>query len=346
VHTHTVKIEVIYFSNINISNLGFESNSNFYNPDWSNHHDFSWQAQAMGHCAPQFHELHHLEYPQFENQVFHPSSYDHFPKKSSLKDTLKEFMERTRQSTIQVPQPESSLEDTLKAFMHLTGQSFSDVKNATMANTSSIESLEGQLDRLIAELNRMEEEELQSQLIVKRHYKIDEDDSSNPHHEHVQAPTTLESEKVVGEIVNEPSLEDPLEERFAHLKIDLDLDMIHDQAEALLDSTPEIRPKNGETTEISFPNTSSSAAEEEDKDEHLESFEHLEQIEPPSTPNLSNDKEVNTEAPSFIIIPLETLHDPQASVHQCLKEPFYDKLVKDLCTQGHKSRNHLSKKIL
>jgi hypothetical protein len=39
------------------------------------------------------------------------------------------------QSTIQVPQPESSLEDTLKAFMHLTGQSFSDVKNATMANT-------------------------------------------------------------------------------------------------------------------------------------------------------------------------------------------------------------------
>jgi hypothetical protein len=65
--------------NINVSNPRFESNSNFYNPDWSNHLDFMWQAQAMGNCAPQFYELHHPEYPQFENQVFHPSSYDLLP---------------------------------------------------------------------------------------------------------------------------------------------------------------------------------------------------------------------------------------------------------------------------
>jgi len=122
--------------------------------------------------------------------------------------------------------------------------------------------------------------------------------------------------------------------------------MIYEQVEASLDFTLEIWSENGETTEISFPNTSSSAAEEEEKDEQLESFEHLDEIEPPSTPNLSNDKEVSTEPPSFIIIPLETLHDPQASVLQCLKEPSYDKLVNDLCTQGHKSKNHLPKKIL
>jgi hypothetical protein len=103
-------------------------------------------------------------------------------------------------------------------------------------------------------------------------------------------------------------LEDPLEESFAHLEFDLDIDMIHEQAEALLDSTLEMRPENGETTEISFPNTSSSAVEEEEKDEHLESFEHLEKIEPPSTPNLSNDRVVCIEAFSFIIIPLETFH--------------------------------------
>jgi len=65
-----------------------------------------------------------------------------------------------------------------------------------------------------------------------------------------------------------------------------------------------------------------------------------------STPNLFNDKEMSTEAHSFITIPFETLHEPQASVLQCLKEPSFDKFVKDLCTQGHKSRNHLSKKIL
>jgi hypothetical protein len=261
--------------NINVSSLGFESNSIFYNPDWSNHPDFSWLAQAIRNCVPQFHELHHPEYSQFGNQVLHPSSYDPLPQKSLLEDTLKEFMEITGQSTIQVRQPESSLEDTLKAFMHLTGQFFSNVKNATMANTLAIESLEGQLDRLVAELNRMEEEELQSQLMVERHYMIDDDDFNNPHHKHVQATTTLGSEEVVEEIVNEPSSQDPLEESFAHLEFDLDLDMIHEQAEALLDSTPEIRPENGETTKISFPNTSSSAAVEEEKDEHLESFEHL-----------------------------------------------------------------------
>jgi hypothetical protein len=114
-----------------------------------------------------------------------------------LEDTLKEFMERIGQSTIQVPQLESSLEDTLKAFMHLTCQSFSEVKNATMANILAIGSLEGQLDRLVAELNIMEEEELQSQLMVEIHYMIDDDDFSNPHHEHVQATTTLGSEASV-----------------------------------------------------------------------------------------------------------------------------------------------------
>jgi hypothetical protein len=46
--------------NINFSSPGFESNSNFYNSDWSNHSNFSWQAQATENYAPQYHELHHL----------------------------------------------------------------------------------------------------------------------------------------------------------------------------------------------------------------------------------------------------------------------------------------------
>jgi hypothetical protein len=120
---------------------------------------------------------------------------------------------------------QSSLEDTLKAFMQIIGQ--------------AIERLVGQFDRLVTELNRMEKEEFQSQLMVERYYMIDENESSNPHHEHAHATTTISSEEVVEEIVNEPSLEDPLEESFAHLEFDLDLDMIHEQAEALLDSTPE-----------------------------------------------------------------------------------------------------------
>jgi hypothetical protein len=59
--------------------------------------------------------------------------------------------------------------------------------------------------------------------------------------------------------------------------------------------------------------------------------EENEQIKPPSTPSLSNDKEVNTEDHSFITIPLETFHEPQASFIQRLKEPSCAKTLKDLC---------------
>jgi hypothetical protein len=68
--------------NANFSSPGFESNSNFYNPDWSNHLDFSWQAQAMGNSAPQYLDPHHPEYPQFDSQSSHPSSYN-YPASSS-----------------------------------------------------------------------------------------------------------------------------------------------------------------------------------------------------------------------------------------------------------------------
>jgi len=183
-------------------------------------------------------------------------------------------------------------------------------------------------------------------MMAERHNMIDEDESNNPHHEYVQATITLESEEVVKEIVNEPSLDDPLEESFAQVKFELDLDMVCEQAKVLWESTFDIRPENEKTTKISFPNTFLSAAEEEEKNEHLESVEHLKQIEPPLAPNLSNDKEMSTEAYSFITIPFEILHEPRASVFQCIKEPSYDKFVKDLRTQGHKFRNYLLKKIL
>jgi hypothetical protein len=149
-----------------------------------------------------------------------------------------------------------------KSFKNVTmvdSLAIQEIKDATMANTSGIQRLGGQLNHLATELNRMEEEELQGQLMAEGYYMIDEDDSSNPHYEHVQATTALRSEVVFEEIVNEPSLEDPFEESCAQFEFDLDL--VPEQNEALLDSTPEIQPENGETTEISFPNTYSSAAE-------------------------------------------------------------------------------------
>ena len=101
--------------NTSFSSPGFESNSNFYNPDWSNHSDFSWQSHAMENYAPQSYRMHHFEYPQFDNPFSNPSSYDYPPKQSSLEETFKEFMELIGQPTILAPQ-EPSLEDTLEAF--------------------------------------------------------------------------------------------------------------------------------------------------------------------------------------------------------------------------------------
>ena len=86
----------------------------------------------------------------------------------------------------------------------------------------------------------------------------------------------------------EPSLNDPLEESFAQFEFDLDLDMVYEQAKALLDPTSEMRIGNGEE-------------------------ENEEQIEPSPISNWSNDKEVNTEAHSFVTIPLETYHKPPVS---------------------------------
>jgi hypothetical protein len=106
--------------NTNFSSRRFDSNSNFYNPDWGKHSDFSWQAQAMGNCAPQFQKLHHSEYPQFDDQSSHPSSHN-YPASSS--------------------QP--TLEDSLKAFMQFTSQTINEMKNAALENTRVIARIEG-----------------------------------------------------------------------------------------------------------------------------------------------------------------------------------------------------------
>jgi DNA repair protein RadC len=73
-----------------------------------------------------------------------------------------------------------------------------------------------------------------------------------------------------------------------------------------------------------------------DSNQEEEKEEHLEHTAPRSNPKSSNDKKMSTEAHSFITIPLETFHEPQASIPKFLKEPSYAKTVKDLCTQPRK----------
>ena len=58
---------------------------------------------------------------------------------------------------------------------------------------------------------------------------IDEDTSSNSHHEHAQTTTNLVSEEIADEVVSEFSTEDPEMECFTQDDCDLDLDRLVEQ---------------------------------------------------------------------------------------------------------------------
>jgi hypothetical protein len=108
----------------NFSSQGFESHSNSYTPNRNNHSDFLWQAHATGNYSPQVDELHHPEYPQFDNQFSTPSSYGYPPKLSSLEYTLKAFI----QSNTQIIQE-------LKDATMVNSQSMYKIKDATMVSS-------------------------------------------------------------------------------------------------------------------------------------------------------------------------------------------------------------------
>jgi hypothetical protein len=129
-------------------------------------------------------------------------------------------------SSCNYPPKQSSLEETLKEFNLLTGQSLQEITDATMANTEAVARLEGQISHLVAEFNRIEEEELQSQEMARGQYMIDEDCPSDPHHEHVQTTITLVNEEIADEVVSEFSLEDPKMECFTPDDCDLNLDRL------------------------------------------------------------------------------------------------------------------------
>jgi hypothetical protein len=79
---------------------------------------------------------------------------------------------------------------------------------------------------------------------------------------------------------------------------------------------------------------------EERADNHEEEEEEMEeQIEPPPILNWSNDKDVSTEAHSFVTIPFESYHSPQVSSFQYLEEPSYVVIFEDSHTHNHKSIN-------
>jgi len=170
------------------------------------------------------------------------------------------------------------------------------------------------------------------------HYMIDEDDASHSCHEHVPDTIILESKEIVDNNEEEEKKDqvEHIEEQVGHKEEQIEhrKQIEHkDQIEHIEEVKKEEQIEHIEQIE------------HKDQIEHIEQVEHKDQIEPPADTSLSNDKEVSTKAYSFIIIPLETHHEYKASILQYLKEPSYAKILKDLCRQVHKSRNHHPKKI-
>jgi DNA repair protein RadC len=139
-----------------------------------------------------------------DNQSSHPSSYSYSIQELSLEDTVKAF----------IPASSRDMQELTNATMS-NSQTIQELKNVTMNNSQTIQELknevrdskhfthqaiakmERQIDYLVAKFNRIEEEELQSQLMARRHYLIDEDESSNSYHMHVKATTIHVSEEIV-----------------------------------------------------------------------------------------------------------------------------------------------------
>jgi len=154
--------------------------------------------------ALQYHELHHLEYPQFYHQSSNLSSYNYPESTSSLEDTLKAFIQESNQNI----QGLSQAIQELKNVAISGSQALQELKNVAISNSQNLQELkqfthqaivkmEGKIDYLATEFNIIEEEEFQSQLMARGHYMIDEDDASHSYHEHVPYTTILESTEIV-----------------------------------------------------------------------------------------------------------------------------------------------------
>jgi L-lactate utilization protein LutB len=153
--------------NTSYSNPGYDSNSSVYNSDWSNQSDFTWSAQTTRNYAPQFQELHYSNYPPFDHQA-QPSAYQaaQLAPQSSLEEMMKAFMQSIDKNV-------QALTQSTDKFMQRTNQAVQsnsrDIQELNSYTTQAVARIEGQIGHLVTELNRIEEEELQSQLMIERH---------------------------------------------------------------------------------------------------------------------------------------------------------------------------------
>jgi hypothetical protein len=93
-----------------------------YNPGWSNQSNISWQAQALENYAPQFYELYHQTYPQFNDQaIYPPSNFHPLHQQWQSSSYCADFEDNWQPSSQATPSPQSG-SDVQAQILKLVGE--------------------------------------------------------------------------------------------------------------------------------------------------------------------------------------------------------------------------------
>jgi hypothetical protein len=176
-------------------------------PGWSNQSNISWQAQAVENYAPQFHELYHQAYPQFNDQTTYPPSNFHPPHQQWQSSPYCAEFEDNWQPSYQATPSTQSNSDVQVQMLKLTGEINQKLKSRGQtlnSHSQAIAKLELQMEQMAKQIEK-EEFQRQSEADLDGYYVMDE---STSYHE--QTITTMNNGEVV-EIQGEEKKEEQIE---------------------------------------------------------------------------------------------------------------------------------------
>ena len=187
-----ISINIFGQKNTSLSRPGNDSYFDSYNPTWSQQSNISWQAQDSRIHAPQFHGLQHQPYQQF---------YDHAYSCQSAPQ---------QQYQVEPPPPEvfEELLETIKVLIKNTEQMTQNIEQMTENSRQAVEEMRAHRNQ---QADILKEEECQGQLVANPSEYYMEVEYT---YYHEKTTTTPRNGEIVEENFCEPSLEDPLRERF------------------------------------------------------------------------------------------------------------------------------------
>lgn len=127
--------------NTQLSRPRNEPYSDSYDLAWSNQSNIPLQAQAPESYAPQFHELYHQTYPQFNDQATYPPSNFHPPHQQwQSSQYCANFEDNWEPSSQATPPPrfDSDFRDQLLKFMNKMDQIVTSVSQTWNSRSESI----------------------------------------------------------------------------------------------------------------------------------------------------------------------------------------------------------------